>query len=816
MKTYDFKEIIVLQMQPVFKLQEQVDVRRVDYLLSYEGDLFDKPNRVFNTRDILKKYKDGYKRNGNKFICEYKECAKYNFGRLYPHAPSKSGRRFACGAALMNKTVRSYLLSEHYLDVDMSKAHYSILYHLFTKYELPSGIDILDEVFLDPPIRESIAEKCGCSLLEAKQWMSALLNTSPTVLSEVHCRQLVETFPCFKDIHELVYKHLVPRLQVEYPDIFTAAKKASKWKANTLGCFMSHMLQHYERLMMTDIIEFLQKERFEVGAIIHDGFLLHKEHEEHIPKIKKDVYSLLCEKYEGMRCMLEVKAWFPIPEDWVLHFHEPEIPMTEYRILSDRLCDYITQQEIVFTETEVYKKSDIHPNIYTFYKDSYKAFLREVFAKDDLYKNSPRAYDDMIKVLQNIRREEVQLLKPDRRFLALKNGLLDLEHNHFIALDGINGSAFENVIARHYIPYDYDPSCMDTPILDRVLEKQLIPEAIHWLKVLSIRLLYPPSRDSLQVAPYICGLCDTFKSQYAEIISQLFKKDRVGSLNRSNEATFGMEALLDKEAIISTDCPQDLAKTLENGLFKQMISGENVSVPMKFKKAKTVIWQVPYFFVSNYLPNWENYNGAIGKRLALFRFTQPVEKTDSTLSHQIITQELTKLLAYGMHHYHELLKTNVSTFTGIRPEYFNETCREYTESVNLLFSFLRQSDYVDKQGNRHIIRIEPNNEEIYTTRDEMSRRFSNYCKHRDIKEHKNMFDESVFYQLGIRTQKDVQICKGCNRKAVRVQGQKCCNKYSAQNRTRRNIYVGVAFETQRERLLENRMTYTSEPLGAWT
>ena len=94
-------------------------------------------------------------------------------------------------------------------------------------------------------------------------------------------------------------------------------------------------------------------------------------------------------------------------------------------------------------------------------------------------------------------------------------------------------------------------------------------------------------RSSTISVSFPCSKGDTGtgKSTVLTVIKRLFAPAAVGVLNSNNEVTFGLESKYDKELLIAHEIGDRLTDRLSSDLFKQMVCGEDISIPRKNKGA---------------------------------------------------------------------------------------------------------------------------------------------------------------------------------------------------------------------------------------
>ena len=241
---------------------------------------------------------------------------------------------------------------------------------------------------------------------------------------------------------------------------------------------------------------------------------------------------------------------------------------------------------------------------------------------------------------------------------------------------------------------------------------------------------------------------------------------------------------VDKKVLISNDMPEKMSLTIGIDLLKSMTEGNHVNIARKNKLALQERWKIPSFFISNFLPDYNDGNGAVSKRLAIFVFRTEVLDMDSGLSDRIIEQELVAILYKALNTYRNL--TVNSTFEHIRPEYFNNTSKMYEESVNNIYQFFQQTDQKDKLGNVYKMVFE---KESYTLMSDLEKRYKSFIEYYRYKSTWTKGDFTSLKKNGLVVEKK-KICKSCHKIAMKG----CCTEFNRDTRVTKYIVKGIKFE----------------------
>jgi phage/plasmid-associated DNA primase len=204
--------------------------------------------------------------------------------------------------------------------------------------------------------------------------------------------------------------------------------------------------------------------------------------------------------------------------------------------------------------------------------------------------------------------------------------------------------------------------------------------------------------DSWQVCPFFVGLAGTGKSLLVlKVIKQFFETVDVGILSNNIERKFGISAFYDKMLVCAPEIRNDLA--IEQAEFQSIVSGEEISVAVKFQKAFLQEWDVPIVLAGNEVPGWADAGGSIQRRLVVFEFKQPVKEGDMKLSEKLY-REMPNIIRKANKAYRHFadLYADKNIWT-VLPEYFLGTRENIARSTNFIEIFLSSEHVVLGEDN---------------------------------------------------------------------------------------------------------------------
>jgi hypothetical protein len=246
---------------------------------------------------------------------------------------------------------------------------------------------------------------------------------------------------------------------------------------------------------------------------------------------------------------------------------------------------------------------------------------------------------------------------------------------------------FDQEFVDHSLVEDwYD---IPTPFMQSIMDYQRFSDDVcRWLYVFGGRLCYDVNDvDCWQVIGFLKGIARSGKST---LITKVFKKfyesEDVKTLSNNVEKKFGLESLYDGFMFISPEVKGDMA--LEQAEFQSLVSGEDLSIARKFKKAVSVTWKVPGILAGNEVPGWKDNSGSILRRLVTWNFTRQVAEADPHLDDKL-DKELPVILEKCVRAYLEFAqKYGDQDIWNVLPKYFKTVQSQVAMVTNPLQNFL--------------------------------------------------------------------------------------------------------------------------------
>lgn len=341
--------------------------------------------------------------------------------------------------------------------------------------------------------------------------------------------------------------------------------------------------------------------------------------------------------------------------------------------------------------------------------------------------------DKVVKHLSNCKDKEFPELKKNRHIFSFKNGV------YVNKLEGPKGELYDgfyrfgeqptlpsNMVACKYFETNFEPfdlfECkygssdtlkkindeswyedIPTPNFQKILEYQFkshsdYHEISKWMYTLIGRLLFDVGEcDSWQVFPYFQGIAGTGKGTILKIPAMFYEPEDIATLENTTEKVFGLEGLYDKYIFIAAELKDNL--NIDQAKFQKMISGEDVSVAIKNKTAKSVIWKTPGAGAGN-TTIFQDNSGSISRRFVTFMFDKKVRKGDGDpMLEKKLHDEVPRLLLKCTRAYCSAVnKYSKKDLWNVLPKYFLDIKDTISQETNVIKHFLSSGRFEFGEG----------------------------------------------------------------------------------------------------------------------
>lgn len=175
-----------------------------------------------------------------------------------------------------------------------------------------------------------------------------------------------------------------------------------------------------------------------------------------------------------------------------------------------------------------------------------------------------------------------------------------------------------------------------------------------------------------------------------KVLKEFYETEDVGILSNVGKELFGLSAIYDKNLFYCSEVNSKF--NLEQAKFQQMVSGESVSVAIKYKTAIAQPFKPHGFLAGNETFRLKDVSGSLTRRIVPVHFLYPVLHKDPELSKKV-KMEVPAILMKANLAYHWALKQlnrdgQQIDFWSLKIPYFMETSRQFASALDPLRAFL--------------------------------------------------------------------------------------------------------------------------------
>ncbi|KAJ1619474.1 hypothetical protein T492DRAFT_1150787, partial [Pavlovales sp. CCMP2436] len=162
-------------------------------------------------------------------------------------------------------------------------------------------------------------------------------------------------------------------------------------------------------------------------------------------------------------------------------------------------------------------------------------------------------------------------------------------------------------------------------------------EEVELLLAMLGRLLFPVGRfDDWQVCVMLIGVGGSGKTTVTDaVINAGYTADQIGYISNTIEKNFPFEPLLKSSVVVAADVDKDLMSNLSPTDLHKIINGERVEVNIKYGGRVTIQWTAPLMLVANAVPNWQDDQGQMTRRIVYFDFSKKPPFANSQLAAEL-------------------------------------------------------------------------------------------------------------------------------------------------------------------------------------
>lgn len=329
----------------------------------------------------------------------------------------------------------------------------------------------------------------------------------------------------------------------------------------------------------------------------------------------------------------------------------------------------------------------------------------------EMWRNLTQSKDNperAAKYLISARDREFPMLEPDRHLFAFTDGIYDAKNVMFhpyekdpLPSDRVAIKFFDmpfNVEALFMYEDWYD---IPTPDFQTILDFQKLDEEVcRVLYMMMGRCLYEVGEmDTWEVIMFIKGVAGSGKSTIGKILKYFYPSSDVAILSSNIEKKFGLQSIYDKLMFLCLEVKANWG--LDQADFQSMISGEEISIAVKHKNARSVIWKVPGMLMGNEVARgWRDAANSLTRRIVILDFKYQVKNTDTTLAWKLKQAVPSLLHKCNMAYRTAVKEIGSQNIWNCLPEYFKITQQKLAADINPLVDFLNSpSDFeLDPEG----------------------------------------------------------------------------------------------------------------------
>jgi len=270
-------------------------------------------------------------------------------------------------------------------------------------------------------------------------------------------------------------------------------------------------------------------------------------------------------------------------------------------------------------------------------------------------------------------------------------------------------------------------------------------------------------KDKWQVVFFIKGVAGSGKSTLAKLIRYMYPANLITTLSSNVEAKFGLSGIYKGLICICAEVREDFG--LDQADWQSAASGEEMSIAIKNKTAITHLWDTPFFFLGNEVPNYKNASGSVDRRIFMIEFNYKVRGSDPKLFDKIIENidlfQRKSVFLYLQEIRKHGDKDIWSSSPNLLPQQIYDFKMSMRNSVDCLYAFLKSS--VFEYGSQY-----------YITEDEFKELYGAHRKSVGEKQAKWNREHylTTFQELGISRQEGTVQVNGSDKLCAFISGLK--------------------------------------------
>tara|TARA_B100000945_G_scaffold321579_1_gene337219 strand:- start:3223 stop:5169 length:1947 start_codon:yes stop_codon:yes gene_type:complete len=243
----------------------------------------------------------------------------------------------------------------------------------------------------------------------------------------------------------------------------------------------------------------------------------------------------------------------------------------------------------------------------------------------------------------------------------------------------------------------FDAHKIILPEMDKVLDSQKLETATKdWVLIMLARLFFKVGeKDKWQVVFFIKGVAGSGKSTLAKLIRYMYPSNFITTLSSNVEAKFGLSAIYKGLICICAEVREEFG--LDQADWQSAASGEELSIAIKNKTAISHLWDTPFFFLGNEVPNYKNASGSVDRRIFMIEFNVKIRGSDPYLFDKLVSN-LDLFHRKSVSLYLAEIRANGnkdiwSSTPNLLPQQIYDFKNNMRSSVDCLFNFLNSPTF---------------------------------------------------------------------------------------------------------------------------
>jgi hypothetical protein len=247
-----------------------------------------------------------------------------------------------------------------------------------------------------------------------------------------------------------------------------------------------------------------------------------------------------------------------------------------------------------------------------------------------------------------------------------------------------------------------DYMSIPTPLMSLIMNTQELNEDVKRMYFAMLgRSIYDLGEfDNWQTFLFVKGAAETGKSTLLKFVASFYNTEDVGVLSNNIESTFGPSMIAEKFVVVGDDLGENF--TLDQQLFQNMSSGNDVSLPIKGKGAMVLKWTTQLLLSGNVLPDYKDNSGSFSRRLIIIHYAKPVRHVDPTIPERLKSEMGAAIIKCNRAYRNTVRRLkyllerreNPLTFWDAIPEEFRVQKNNVMQIANPIMSFLRAGSLV--------------------------------------------------------------------------------------------------------------------------